>query len=90
MKTSLFLTLLASPLLSAGEFNPENIPAGAQWYLHADAEQLRETKIGKTIIRELKKNHGQQLADVENLLDFDPIKDLSDVSLLATERKTAP
>lgn len=87
MKTSLFLTLLASPLLSAGEFNPENIPAGAQWYLHADAEQLRETKIGKTIIRELRKNHGQQLADVENLLDFDPIKDLSDVSLFGNGKK---
>ena len=50
MKSSLLLTLFVSPFLSAGEFSPGNIPADAQWYLHADVEKLRDTTMGKTII----------------------------------------
>ncbi|MDB4537844.1 hypothetical protein N9230_04435, partial [Akkermansiaceae bacterium] len=90
MKTSLFLTLLTlltAPLLSAGEFNPENIPSDAQWYLHADVEKLRETTTGKTIITALKKEHGQKLADAEIFLGFDLIRDLADVSLFGNGEK---
>ena len=81
MKKSIFLSLLAAPFLSAGEFSPGNIPAEAQWYLHADVEKLRDTTMGKTIIKAVKKEHGQKLADAEIFLGFDLIRDITDVSL---------
>ena len=81
MKTSLLLILFASPFLSAGEFSPGNIPADAQWYLHADVEKLRDTTMGKTIINAAKKEHGQTLSDAEIFLGFDLIRDVADVSL---------
>jgi len=81
MKKSLLLGLLAAPFLNAGEFDPQSIPADAQWYLHANVEKLRETTTGKTIVKAIKKEHGQDLADAEIFLGFDLIRDVADVSL---------
>ena len=81
MKALLLLSLLASSLLQAGQFDHTRVPANAEWYLHLDLEQLRESKFGDVVIREVSKNHQDGIAKIEGLFKLNPLEDLHDVTL---------
>lgn len=81
MKRALLLTLLATPLAFAAPFQPQTIPAEAQWYLHGDLTGLRATTTGEIILKEIRKSEANKLADLENLFGFDILTDLTDVTL---------
>jgi len=87
MKKTLLLGLLLSPLLSAAPFEATTVPANAQWYLHGDLEGLRETDSGTIVLNAIRKDHGKEVDDAKNLLGFDPLSDLTDMTLFGDGRK---
>jgi hypothetical protein len=87
MKRVLLLTLLATPLAFAAPFQPQTIPAEAQWYLHGDLTGLRETTTGQTILKEISKSEADKLADIQNLFGFNILTDLTDVTLFGNGKE---
>lgn len=84
MKASLFLFLIAAPAAFAGPFQPERIPAQANWYVHADLTAMRETTTGGILMNFIGQEQGKALAEFENLLEFDPLTDLTGVTLFGS------
>jgi len=81
MQKTLLLGLLLSPILSAAPFKANTVPANAQWYLHGDLEGLRKTDSGTIVLNALRKDHGEKVDEAKNLLGFDPLSDLTDMTL---------
>ena len=84
MKKLILLTVLAAPLASAAPFQPENIPGEAQWYLHGDLTGLRKTNTGGFVLNQIRKDEADKIADIEELLGFNLLDDLTDVTLFGT------
>ena len=84
MNKLLILQLLVAPLAFAAPFQPETIPAAAQWYLHGDLTGIRETQTGGFILKELRQEEADKIADVEALFGFNLLDDLTDVTLFGT------
>ncbi|MDA7935241.1 hypothetical protein N9B40_00920 [Akkermansiaceae bacterium] len=87
MKTLFFLSLLASPFLQAGQFDHTRVPGNAEWYLHLDLEQLRETKFGEVVIREISKDHDDKIAHIEGSLNSIHSKTSTTSPFSAMEKK---
>ena len=87
MKTTLVLGLLLSPLLSAAPFQAKTVPANAQWYLHGDLEGLRKTDSGTIILNAIRKDHGNKIEEVKSILGFDPLTDLTDLTLFGDGKR---
>ena len=87
MKTILLLSLFTSPLLHAGQFDHTRVPANAEWYLHLDLEQLRDSQFGEVVIREINKNHDDKIAEIEGLFKLNPLEDLHDLTLFGNGKK---
>lgn len=87
MKTLFFLSLLTSPFLQAGQFDHTRVPGNAEWYLHLDLEQLRETKFGEVVIREISKDHDDKIAHIEGIFKINPLEDLHDITLFGDGKK---
>lgn len=81
MKNFFLLSCLAAPLLQAGQFESARIPESAEWYLHLDLEEIRESKFGKVIISEVTKEHDDAIANIEGIFNLNPLVDLHDVTL---------
>ena len=81
MKTLFLLSCLAAPLLQAGQFDSARVPESAEWYLHLDLEEIRESKFGKVIISEVTKEHDEAIANIESIFNLNPLEDLHDVTL---------
>ncbi|WP_367872271.1 hypothetical protein [Luteolibacter sp. Populi] len=80
--TFLCLLALAAPLpLFGGELAPAEIPASAQWLLHADLDAMRESETGKAVFAEIEAKHGDQLKAFKRMFSLHPITDLHDVTL---------
>lgn len=69
----------------AGGLTKEQVPAGAKWVLHLDAEGLLASETGGAILAELKKQNIENvMAVVKNLVGLDPLKDIKSVTLYGT------
>lgn len=86
MKT-LILTLLTAPLAFANPFQPETIPATANWYLHGDLTMMRETNAGGLLVKLIRKDQAEALAEIENILEFDPLTDLTGLTAFGNGKK---
>ncbi|WP_035615181.1 hypothetical protein [Haloferula sp. BvORR071] len=71
---------LATPL-RAGELVPAEIPASAQWLLHADLDAMRESDTGKAVFAEIEAKHGDQFRAFKRMFSVHPMTDLHDVTL---------
>src|SRR5688500_13541667 len=80
--TLLCLIALAAPLpLISGELAPAEVPASAQWLLHADLDAMRDSETGKAVFAEIEVKHGDQLRAFKRMFSLHPITDLHDVTL---------
>jgi hypothetical protein len=83
---ALALLLTASPRVWAGPANAAHISADAKWYVHLDMDIARTTEIFKVIREELNAKFPLEdtLAQLRQLLGFDPIQEIKGISLFAT------
>lgn len=81
MKKTLLLSLLLAPLVGAAPLKPKTIPASAQWFIHGDMDAMRKTDSGIIILGAISKDHGEKIAEATEFLGFNPLTDLSDVTL---------
>ncbi|MGE5610511.1 MAG: hypothetical protein ACM359_14770 [Bacillota bacterium] len=74
---------LASSLARAAALDPKQVPADAKWVLHVDFDALKESSIGKLILKELeKKDEFQQgILNIELWAGVKLPQDLHDVTL---------
>ena len=92
MKTPLKLTTMALALFAAGSaqatpFTPDEVPAKANWFAHADLDTLRGTKIGSQIVAKIEDEHGAQLRAVKRMFSLNPVTDLQGITLWGTGEK---
>ncbi|MFC0017741.1 hypothetical protein AAFN60_01085 [Roseibacillus persicicus] len=78
-------TLLTLAALTASNFaSPidfDQIPAAAQWYLHADVDAVRTTEIGEELKALVEQEAGKELKAMTRIFAFDPMEDLAAVTL---------
>lgn len=87
MKALLLPLLAAAPFAVAGPFEPATIPADSNWYLHANLTNLRQTITGSSLINFIRESQADTLAEIENIMQFDPLADLTDITLFGSGRK---
>lgn len=78
------LTFLAIPAALATPFDPTSIPADANWYLHGNLTALRETTMGGALMKIIRQTQADTLNEVEKILEFDPLTDLTGVTLFGS------
>jgi hypothetical protein len=78
---SLLALAAAATPLRAGELVPAEIPASAQWLLHADLDGMRNSETGKAIFAEIEAKHGDQLRAFKRMFSLHPVNDLHDLTL---------
>ncbi|MGJ8726205.1 MAG: hypothetical protein ACSHYB_16735 [Roseibacillus sp.] len=71
--------LTASTLASPIQF--EEIPAKAQWYLHADVDAIGETEVGELLKEIVKEDAGKELKAMARIFAFDPLEDMEAMTL---------
>ncbi|MGC6565171.1 MAG: hypothetical protein ACON38_06105 [Akkermansiaceae bacterium] len=81
MKKTLVCSLFLAPLLGAAPLNPKEVPAKAQWFVHGDMDAMRKTDSGTILMGAIERDHGEKIAEATEFLGFNPMKDLSDVTL---------
>ncbi len=83
---TLALLLIGVPRASAGPANAAHIPADAKWYVHLDMDIARTTEIFKIVREEINAHVPLEdtLAQLRQLLGFDPIQEIKGISLFAT------
>lgn len=67
----------------AGEFNPAQVPANSQWYLHFDADRFKKSQLGKFILEQAGKE-AEKVDALSLLAQFDPRKDLQGITLFGS------
>lgn len=87
MKALLLPLLVAAPFAVAGPFEPATIPADSNWYLHANLTNLRQTITGSSLINFIRESQAETLAEIENIMQFDPLADLTDITLFGSGQK---
>jgi len=88
MRTNTILCLLAlAGPLRAGELAPAQVPASAQWLLHADIDAMRGSDTGKAIFSKIEAEHGDQLRAFKRMFSLHPLTDLHDVTLYGDGKK---
>lgn len=78
---SLLALAAAATPLRAGELTPTEIPASAQWLLHADLDAMRDSETGKAVFAEIEAKHGDQLRAFKRMFSLHPVTDLHDLTL---------
>lgn len=81
MKKTLLILALAAGTNWAAPIAFERIPAAAQWYLHADLEEVQETKVGEELKELVQENAAEELNAVELLFGFESLEDLNSVTI---------
>lgn len=80
MKT-LVLPILFVASLQAAEFNPGHVSSDASWWLHADFEAVRDTKIGQRVVEAIEKEHAAKLKAVKRMFSLNPVTDIKGITL---------
>ena len=92
MKTSKFLLPLGAIVLSAltataAPLQPNQISEKANWFIHADLDDLRTPKVGTTLMEAIEKEHGRQLKAVKRMFSLNPFTDLHGITLYGNGEK---
>src|SRR4051812_30111006 len=67
---------------SAAPLQKSHVPAGAIWFIHLDVDGFKQTQLGHYFLDELAKPEAKtKLAAVQAILNFNPLEDLSGVTL---------
>jgi hypothetical protein len=81
INTHLLSLFLISPLASAGELQPAQIPATAKWLVHANLEEMRDSEAGKQLFARVEADHGDGLRAFQRMFSLHPINDLTGITL---------
>ncbi len=79
---SLVLSLfaLAAPL-HAGEIVPSQVPAAANWQLHADLDAMRASTTGQAVFARIEADHGAKFRAFKRMYSVHPLNDLRGITL---------
>ena len=73
--------LMTAGTALAGSFQPERVPASANWVMHADVATLHKTEMGRYVLGRLSEGEADRKLDtVKALFDFDPRTDLDSIT----------
>ena len=87
---SLICTFCAAAALTAAPTNSVPVPADAAWFAQFNADQMRQTQLWQALLKELDQPAMQnRLQALKNFLNFDPRKDLSQLSVSGKSLKPA-
>jgi hypothetical protein len=78
---SLGALLLGTIAATAAPFQPGQVSEDANWFLHADLDNLRNTQVGATLMEAIEKEHGRQLKAVKRMFSLNPFTDLHGVTI---------
>lgn len=67
----------------AGEFEPAQVPANSQWYLHFDVDGFKKGPLGKFALEQASKE-AEKIDALALLMQFDPRKDLHGITLFGS------
>ena len=67
----------------AGEFEPAQVPANSQWYLHFDVDGFKKGPFGKFALEQASKE-AEKIDALALLMQFDPRKDLHGITLFGS------
>ena len=67
----------------AGEFEPAQVPANSQWYLHFDVDGFKKGRLGKFALEQASKE-AEKIDALALLMQFDPRKDLHGITLFGS------
>ena len=72
-------TLLLTAGVFARPFSVDQVPADTKWVAHADFAKLRETKMGKAVIRQMDGKKRQKLDAFSVIFNFDLVEDIDSI-----------
>ena len=76
------LIALAVPFqLHAAPLAPAEVPASAQWTLHADVEAIRASETGKAIFSRIEAEHGAKLRAAQQMFSIHLLNDVNGITL---------
>lgn len=81
LKFHVLCFLALSPPLPAGPVVPSQVPAAANWQLHADLDAMRGSETGKSIFSRIEADHGAQLRAFKRMFSIHPLNDLRGITL---------
>lgn len=73
--------------LSAAPFDPGQVSADANWYMHADMDALKGSEAGGLLMRAVTEEHGQQARAFARLFSFNPLEDVGGVTIYGRDDK---
>jgi hypothetical protein len=76
----LSLFALAAPL-HGGEIVPSQVPAAANWQLHADLDAMRASTTGQAVFARIEADHGAKLRAFKRMYSVHPLNDLRGITL---------
>lgn len=88
-RASLYAVIVCMMLVSsawAGPFEAGDVPAGAKWVVHLDAQKLFSSEIGRFLLGQLEEEG--DMAEIEafgTVMEFDITKDLHSVTAFGTD-----
>jgi len=87
-----FIILLFTGLivnsLQAKPFEAKQVSAGAKWVIHLDFDGLKDTEVGKYLMKELMTDTAnQQFAAIQDFFHFDPRSDLNSATLYGSSSR---
>jgi hypothetical protein len=72
----------------AGSFQAKMVSDSARWVVHADLELLKQTTVGSFLVNQLDAGDtGNKMAALSAILQFDPRKDLTGVTMYGQSRE---
>ena len=78
---------LVTGQVMAASFQPKVVSDSAKWVLHADLDLLKKTQVGAFVVSQLSAGEaGNKLAALSAVLQFDPRKDLSGITLYGSAK----
>ena len=85
-KKALCVMVCLAGVALAGPLDKQQVPAGAKWLLHGDAEALMASKVGQKIQEEAAKPGQAQVLDgLKATFGLDPLKDIKSVTVYGTQ-----
>ena len=86
--TLIFLGVLLAGVAGAKPFDPRQLPAQAKWFVHANVDQFKKTRLGKFALRQMEP-FSQKLKPLELMLKIEFRKDIAGLTLYGTGKDKA-